>query len=121
MADHRIYGTFSNLNCHSNRVFHDIVKLELIVGISDDKLVLLCSEPGAACQNVCSTSFILLLDIALVVCCLVQFGAVPEYYRVTGTNRKKQVLEWVVFERPDSFLFILVGVCPCADAVVLAI
>ena len=87
MANHRIYGTsLPNLNCHSNGVFHDIVKLELIVGISDDKLVLLCSEPGAACQNICSTSFILLLDIALVVCCLVQLGAVPEYDRVTGTD-----------------------------------
>ena len=88
MADHRVYGTFLlNLNCHGNRVFHDIVKLELIVGIPDDKLVLLCGEPGAACQNVCSTSFILLLDGTLVVCCLVQFGAVPEYDRVTCTDR----------------------------------
>ena len=87
MADHRVYCTLlPDLHCCGNRVFHDVVKLEFIVGISDDKLVLLCGEPGAACQNVCSTSFILLLDIALVVCCLVQFGAVPEYDRVTGTD-----------------------------------
>ena len=80
MADHRVYCTLlPDLYCRGNRVLHDIVKLELIVGIADDKLVLLCCEPGAACQNFCSTSFKLLLDIALVVCCLVQFRAVPKY------------------------------------------